>query len=72
MKTKLKVNGMHCEACKTLLSMEMDDLGISEYRYKFKLEPKENYGLIYLTDVDEEKVALIKKAINSYEGYSVE
>lgn len=63
---KLKVNGMHCGACKTLIEMELEENGIEGVNVNgetYEIEVPENLS---------DKIEAIKNIVNSMEGYELD
>lgn len=71
MDTTLNVQGMHCDACKSLIRMEIDELGFSENVKDVDLTSENNVGFVALQNVDEEEVEKITEAIDSLGNYQV-
>ncbi|OIO20385.1 MAG: hypothetical protein CO029_02475 [Candidatus Magasanikbacteria bacterium CG_4_9_14_0_2_um_filter_41_10] len=69
--TTLTVQGMHCDACKKLIMMELEDAGLGDSVVDITLKP-ENIGELQLAETvtsnDEEKIISI---INTMETYSI-
>ena len=69
--TTLTVQGMHCDACKKLIMMELEDAGLGDSVVDITLKP-ENIGELQLAETvtsnDEEKIISI---INAMETYSI-
>jgi len=70
MKT-LVVDGMHCDACKKLIQMELDDAGLGEAVVNMTIMP-DNVGELELSNTlsseDEQKV---KAVIQNMDGYAI-
>ncbi len=71
MDTTLTVHGMHCQACKTLITMELEEAGLDDKVSAIEMSLDEKQGIISLTSVIEEEVQKIKDIINSFDAYSV-
>lgn len=70
METTLTIQGMHCDACASLITMELEDAGFSEK--VISVEVKENnMGTVTLNNVSDDDRATIKNIINNMEEYSV-
>lgn len=67
---KITVKGMHCEACKSLISMELEDHGLIANLSEISLLGSETGELIF-NDISEEKYSEIVKIINNLENYQV-
>ncbi|MCA9385358.1 cation transporter [Candidatus Dojkabacteria bacterium] len=62
---KLKVNGMHCDACKSLIKMELEENGFDDVKVDgdtHEIQIPENLS----GDIEE-----IKSVINSMESYDI-
>ncbi len=64
------IQGMHCEACKSLITMELEEAGLEDKVKTISLQDN-NMGELELDDVSEEEVERIKTAINNMGSYSV-
>ena len=62
---------MHCDACKTLIKMEIDELNLSDKIMKISVDDQKNQGTVELSDVREEDIKKIIKAIDSLGQYQV-
>ena len=71
MEAKLIINGMHCEACKTLIKMELEDNGFNKNIIKIDVNEKDNKGELLLNYDNQEDIDKIKKIINDLDQYSV-
>lgn len=70
MKT-LTINGMHCDACKTLITMELDEGDLSSLISEIK-QDGENTGTIRLkADTTDDEMKKIAEIINQMDNYSV-
>lgn len=67
----LTVEGMHCEACKALITMELEDAGLEEYVESIKLIEGQNQGEIVLKQATEEVTSKIIELINGLENYQI-
>lgn len=70
MPTKLTIQGMHCEACGQLLTMELADAGFINKIVSINLL-KNNTGELFLKDISDDDLVKIKKLINQLGSYSV-
>lgn len=71
MKT-LTISGMHCDACKKLISMELEDAGLDQHVASIEVEG-DNKGTLTLKDgVDEGIEQKVRETVNGMEGYTVE
>lgn len=66
----LKVQGMHCDACKALIRMEIEDLGLESHINAIELA-ENNIGLITLENITDEDQEKITTSINNIENYEV-
>lgn len=71
MSTTIKVQGMHCDACKTLVSMELEEIGLQDKVSEIMIDSKKNQGTLQLTNESQEDIDAIKKAIEGMEQYSI-
>lgn len=70
MKT-LQIEGMHCDACKTLITMELEDAGLASSLKEFK-QDGENSCVMHLQDeTTAEEINKITDIINGMDKYSV-
>ena len=67
----LIINGMHCDACKILIRMEIDDVGLSDKIKDINLTSGNNKGFVDLQNVSEEEVEKIIEAIDALGEYKV-
>ena len=67
----IKVKGMHCDACKMLVKMELEENGFEDKIESISLE-SDNEGLVNLTNVSEEEVEKAKEVIDAMESYTAE
>lgn len=70
MDTTLKIQGMHCNACVSLIKMEIEDIELDSKIKDVRLL-EENQGEIDLEEISEEEAETIKNAINNLEQYNV-
>lgn len=71
MKTKLKVKGMHCDACKLLVRMGLEDGGFEEKIVSIDTVKEENVGEVILSGLGEQEIEKAKEIINSVGHYEV-
>jgi len=67
----IKVSGMHCDACKTLITMEIEELGLASKVDSIQLK-EENNGTINIYDATEDELKSLVEAINNIGDYSAE
>jgi hypothetical protein len=68
---KLTIRGMHCDACKALITMDVEDAGMSD-RIKGFGEVSNNQGeLLLKEDVSDEELKKLAEIINSMDNYQV-
>jgi len=72
MEIKLIIEGMHCDACQTLIGMEIEENGFEDKVSSLKILAGENKGVLQLKNVTEEDVSTVKRLINAMEPYKVE
>ncbi|PIR76401.1 MAG: hypothetical protein COU32_02325 [Candidatus Magasanikbacteria bacterium CG10_big_fil_rev_8_21_14_0_10_42_10] len=71
--TTLTVEGMHCDACKKLIMMELEDAGLDTYVENVTVASTEKKGIFQLNEaIDEDSLEKMKSIINAMDGYSVE
>lgn len=68
---KITVEGMHCEACKILVKMELEENGFEDKIESVEVTG-ENVGEVVLKNIDEKKLSKAKSIINATGDYSVE
>ena len=69
--TELKINGMHCQACVSLIQMELEDNELDQSIEKIELL-EDNTGRVILKEaVNSELEQKIAKVINSMPNYQV-
>lgn len=65
---QIKVQGMHCDACKILVTMELEENQLDQYISDIVLT-NNNIGILHLKKVDEETIAQIISVINNLSDY---
>lgn len=70
MNTQLTVVGMHCDACKALITMELEEHKLDQYVSAINLNMNET-GTLEITTDDEELVKQIRSVIDGLDSYSV-
>ena len=70
MNKTLKIQGMHCESCKTLILMELEENGFEKNVVNLELLGDDK-GELIVNNVDERQIEHIKAIINSMDGYEV-
>lgn len=70
MKTTIKVKGMHCDACKMLIKMELEEIGLENNVESVELE-SDNQGIVVLDNVDEHQIEEVRNTINKMDQYQV-
>lgn len=69
---ELTIQGMHCDACAKLITMELEEIGLKNQIEQLALSG-ENRGVLKLKEeVTEDQVTQIKETINAMEGYSID
>ena len=70
---KINVQGMHCDACKKIIMMELEDAGLDSSVDNVEIFGEENRGIFHFKEgIDGEHIEKFKNIINSMEGYSTE
>ncbi len=66
---KIAIQGMHCDACQKLITMELEDIGLKNLVKSFAQEEK-NKGTLSLTESateeEREKILTIINAMGDY------
>ncbi len=71
MKT-LIVQGMHCGACKKLIMMELEEVGLDALVKNVEIMEEEKKGVFHLDEnISDEELEKVKSIINGMEGYTV-
>lgn len=70
MKTTIKVKGMHCDACKMLIKMELEEIGLEGNIESVELEA-DNQGVVVLNNVEEDQIEEVRNTINKMDQYEV-
>lgn len=70
MKTTIKVKGMHCDACKMLIKMELEEIGLEGNIESVELEA-DNQGLVVLDNLEEDQIEEARNIINNMDQYEV-
>lgn len=70
MEVSLKIKGMHCEACKSLIKMELEDNKFLDNLIGIELKGS-NYGEAILKDLSEDDIKKIKEIINNLDNYEI-
>lgn len=70
MEKAIKITGMHCQACKSLISMELEENGLAQKVNSIELS-SQNTGLILLSDTNDQDVEKIVSIINKMDNYQV-
>ncbi len=70
MKETIIVEGMHCEACKMLIKMELEENGFGNSVENIVLG-ENNTGTISINSTQTEELSKIENIINNLEGYKV-
>ncbi|MBN1778739.1 MAG: hypothetical protein JW816_00750 [Candidatus Buchananbacteria bacterium] len=68
----LTINGMHCEACKTLIQMTLEENNLAQKIKSIELISQKNQAKLALQDPTDQDISSIKKIINSLGQYRVE
>lgn len=70
MKTTIKVKGMHCDACKMLIKMELEEIGLEGNVESVELEA-DNQGVVVLNNVEEDQIEEARNTISKMDQYEV-
>lgn len=65
----ITVQGMHCDACKKIIMMELEEVGLNGYVNRIEVG-EDNIGVVYLKDGIEDREKIIS-VINAIDTYSV-
>jgi len=68
---QLIIQGMHCDACKKLIMMELEDASLDIFVDSISVED-DNKGIMILKNATEDDIMKIKNSINAMDGYHVE
>lgn len=66
--TKLIIKGMHCQACQSLIKMELEEKGLPVKNIKLL---GENTGEVEFADLNQNQLDLAKQTINQLADYSI-
>lgn len=69
MEQKITVKGMHCDACKALIKMELEDAGFEEKIETIELGDN-NTGYVVFKEISSDELEKAKSIINALENYS--
>jgi len=61
---------MHCDACKMLIKMELEEIGLEGNVESIELEA-DNQGAVVLNNVEEDQVEEARNTINNMDQYEV-
>lgn len=70
MKTTIKVKGMHCHACKMLIKMELEEIGLEGNIESIELK-ENNQGSVVLNKIEEAQIEEAINIINKMDQYEV-
>ena len=70
MDNTITVKGMHCNSCKMLVKMELEENGFDGKIKNIELR-EGDIGLVDLQDVSEDEIPKAKELINSMDSYEV-
>jgi len=63
---------MHCDACKKLIMMELEDAGLESSVLEVEVSKEDKRGVFTLIDeVSDSDLGQIKSVINEMDGYTV-
>lgn len=71
MDTTLTIKAMHCAACETLVTMEIEEAGLADKVQSLTLADN-NTGKLELKNVTDEDIRMVKSTINNMDSYSVD
>lgn len=67
----MTVQGMHCQACTSLISMELEEQGLSNLVKEIQIL-ENNVGEVHLDEtISEADLQKVKNSINKMDNYSV-
>lgn len=68
---KLTIDGMHCNACISLITMELEEAGLDSMIGSIELS-SDNKGMVLFNDsISDEQLAKATELINSMDNYQV-
>ena len=68
----ITVQGMHCDACKKLIMIELEEKKLHQFVSKIDVDSDKKQGKIYLKNkMTEEDLRQMRSIIESMDGYSV-
>ena len=67
----LKVQGMHCDACKSLIEMEIEDLNLQDKLENIDYDSDTQMGDVIFHDLTEEERSVLKQAIENLGNYKI-
>lgn len=71
MQTTLNIFGMHCQACETLIRMELEENNLAENIISLKADPTQNQGALIVATDNQAEIEKIKQIINTVPGYKI-
>ncbi|HRN69836.1 MAG TPA: hypothetical protein PLS49_01515 [Candidatus Woesebacteria bacterium] len=71
MDQKITVKGMHCNACKALIKMEIEDVGLGNRIEEIVLLENGNVREIKFIDISDSDLEKVKSTINILDQYKV-
>ncbi len=69
METKITINGMHCEACKSLIRMSLEDNGLTPNIKEIEIGG-DNEGYVILSNVMKKDIVTVRNSINEMSQYT--
>lgn len=70
-KVTLKVQGMHCDACKTLIEMEIEELNLQDKLENIDYDSDKQMGDVVFNDLTEAERSALKQAIENLGNYKI-
>lgn len=70
-KVTLRVQGMHCDACKTLIEMEIEDLNLQDKLQNIDYDSDKQMGDVVFHDLTEEERSALKQSIENLGNYKI-
>ncbi|MCA9377068.1 cation transporter [Candidatus Nomurabacteria bacterium] len=71
MKKTLNIQGMHCDACISLIKMELEEVGIAQDSVSIRVDSLNSRGVLTLADIEETQLEKAVERINSLGSYQV-
>jgi len=69
---QITVQGMHCDACKKLIMMELEETGLDSSVLEVNISSEEKKGVFTLIDeISDDDLGRVKSVVNAMDGYTV-